>query len=364
MLNDEQFMREALRLAKRGGLWVHPNPMVGAILVKNGIIIEKGYHKVFGGPHAEIDLLRKAKEAARNGTIYVNLEPCCHFGKTGPCTSALLEAGIKKVVIGDVDPNPLVRGKGMSILRRAGISTKTGILAQECRELNRAYYKFMNTGLPFVSAKIAQTLDGKISRKKGIQTCITGDASLRAAHFLRASHDAVLIGSGTAMVDNPLLTVRLTKGPSPLRVVMDSNLRLSPTLRIFSAEDNARTAVATVNHARGKKYANLENRGVKIIQCDADFRGRIEIRSLLKNLGKMNVSSLLVEGGSEVFASFLSSGLVDIWYWFVAPKVFVNGLPEFTGISSNGSGMAQYNFRLLKVKRLGEDILVEAEIKH
>lgn len=363
MLTDEKLMQETLHLARKGRKWVHPNPMVGALLVKNGRIICKGYHKKFGGPHAEIDLLRKVREDAKGGIVYVNLEPCCHVGKTGPCTKALIEAGVEKVVVGEIDPNPVMSGKGVHILRRAGIGVRVGILIKECRNLNKIYYKYQNTGIPFVTVKIAQTLDGKINYSKNTRTIITGEVAQKETHNLRAYHDSVLIGSRTASIDNPHLTVRLVKGKSPTRIVLDSHLKLPISLNIFNSTEAADTLISTAKLLNNKKQEKLIQRGVGIIESSVNPNGRISIKPLLKKLSKNNISSVLVEGGSQIFTSFLTAGVVDSWCWFIAPRVFSSGVNSFNIAGQVAKKVNRYRFNIVKSKSLGEDLMIEAEIR-
>lgn len=233
-MKDEILIKETIKLARKGLGKVSPNPMVGAVIVKDGKIISRGYHRAFGENHAEINAIKRAREDIKNSTLYVNLEPCCIYGKTPPCTEAIISSGIKKVVIGDLDPNPDVNGKGIRILKKYGISVVKGVLQEECRKLNKVFYKYMTTGMPFVFVKIAQTVDGKISEKTGKATSITSPESKRFVHKLRSECDAVLIGKNTAEVDDPLLTVRLFDGRSPRRILLDENLEINPQLRLLN----------------------------------------------------------------------------------------------------------------------------------
>lgn len=362
MLTDEQIIKETLKLAEKGRIWVHPNPMVGAILVRDGLIVEKGYHHFYGGPHAEIDLLKKVRDSAKGGTLYVNLEPCCHYGKTGPCTNAIIDAGIKEVIIGESDPNPIVNGKGIAVLRKAGINVRCGILKKECRNINRIYYKYMMTGMPHVSVKVAMTLDGKISYDKNKQTTITGTLSQKEVHRLRAEHDAILIGSRTARVDNPQLTVRLVRGRSPIRVILDSHLDLPLKLELFEPNSKHSTIVATTESFNKKKYNELISRGIEVLAVKSDKWGRVSIPCLLKNLTTRNISSILVEGGAEIFSSFFSAGVVDRYYFFIAPKIFGTGLNGFTFMQKNIRKTLENNLKFARIKHCGKDIFIETEM--
>lgn len=362
MLTDEQIIKQTLKLAEKGRIWVHPNPMVGAVLMKDGRIVETGYHHHYGGPHAEIDLLIKARESAKGGILYVNLEPCCHYGKTGPCTSAVIAAGLKEVVTGDSDPNPMVNGKGIALLRKAGIKVRCGILKKECRDLNRVYYKYMKTGIPYVSVKIAMTLDGKINCEKNKSTAITGLSAQEETHQLRAEHDAILIGSRTAKIDNPQLTVRLIKGRSPIRVVLDSRLNLPLNLQLFKRNKDTSTIIAATAPFNKKKFDDFVDQGIDVVTVTEDKNEKISIPHLLKKLAKKHIASILVEGGAEIYSSFFSTELVDRCYFFIAPKMFGTGLDGLTFMNNKINKVFKNNLKFTRIKSIGEDILIEAEI--
>ena len=251
-------------------------------------------------------------------------------------------------------------GKGVDILRSAGIKARIGVLTEECRSLNKIYYKFQNTGIPFVSVKIAQTLDGRINNSKNTRTLITGETAQIETHALRAYHDSVLIGSRTARIDNPLLTVRLVKGKSPMRIILDSQLKLPISLKIFKPIDEAGTLISTAIGQKGKRYDELVRCGMRIIESRTDKEGKISIKPLLKKLAKNNISSILVEGGSQVFTSFLMAGVVDAWYWFIAPRVFTSGVNSFNISAGFGDNKNKYRFNILRTKFLGDDLMIEA----
>lgn len=315
--NDEAFMARALQLARKGRYGAHPNPMVGAVIVKGGRIIGEGAHLRFGGPHAEINALRSCKVPPRGASIYVTLEPCSTWGKTPPCTEALLKAGIRAVFIGAADPNPANGGKAAALLRRAGLKVKTGLLKKECEALNPEFNKFMRTGLPYVTLKIAQSLDGKIADAAGRSRWISSPQARREAHRLRAEADAVLAGIGTVLADDPLLSVRGVKVPrQPWVVALDSSFRVPRGARIFS---NERVLVATTRRASVTAMKKL-SRDVKILVLPSD-EGRVSLPALLKALGGLGISRVLVEGGGRVAGSFISQGLADRFICFVSPLI-------------------------------------------
>lgn len=360
--DDERWMKRALRLAARGRGRTSPNPMVGALLVRDGKLIGEGYHKKAGEAHAEIIAIKRAGDAARGATLYINLEPCSHYGKTPPCAPALIEAGVKRVVVGMEDPNPLVKGKGLETLRRAGLDVETGILEEECRRLNEAFCKYILKKEPFVMMKIASTLDGKIATQRGESKWITGEASRRFVHRLRDQVDGLLVGIGTILKDDPLLTARIRGGRDPYRIILDSRLRIPEGARVV-ANSPAKTIIATTELAPGEKRETLEKKGVRVLILDST-QERVNLRSLLSKLGEMEMMSLLIEGGSEVNGSFLDQGLIDKIFLFLSPKLM--GDYQAPGIfKGRGAAMLEETLSLnqLSVKKVGEDILVEGYLK-
>ena len=359
---DEFYMKRALRLARRGEAWVSPNPMVGAVIVKRGRIIGEGYHQKFGGNHAEINAINHASEPIKGATIYINLEPCTHYGKTPPCIESIIAAKPARVVIGTPDANPIVTGKGIEALKRHGIKTTVGILEESCKELNERFFKFMRTGIPFVTLKFAQSIDGRIATASGHSRWISSEQSLKFAHALRSHHDAVLVGSGTLSKDDPELTVRLSRGRNPLRVVVDSHLRISPDARILKDQDKARTIVATTNYADREKRARLTDLGVEVLAVDTDKDRRVDLMRLLMELGKRNISSVLVEGGADIITSMLVEQLPDRVVIIIAPKIVGKGIEAIgdLGIKSiNESLRLAYR----KVRRLGDDLIIDGRIE-
>jgi diaminohydroxyphosphoribosylaminopyrimidine deaminase / 5-amino-6-(5-phosphoribosylamino)uracil reductase len=313
--SHESYMLEALRLARQHRTLPYPNPWVGCVIVKGEKIVGRGAHRGPGSNHAEVVALAQAGRLARNATLYVTLEPCCHFGRTPPCTNAILKAGIREIVYALRDPNPLVAGKSDGILRRQGLLVKSGVRAREAKALNEIYFKYRATSLPFVTLKVATSLDGKISTRTGESKWITGLPARERARSLRSRHQAVLVGVNTVLADNPHLGARVSGQPDPWRIVLDSSLRIPIQARVIQSR---KCIVACTRRAERRKITNLE-------QCGAivwAFRGRrVPLRTLLVRLAATGIISVLVEGGSEVLGSFFDQGLVDRVCWFLAPLV-------------------------------------------
>ena len=317
-------MKRALQLARRGMGRVSPNPMVGAVIVRAGRIIAEGWHRKFGADHAEIDALKQARGSVRGATIYVTLEPCCHWGKTPPCVDTLIEQGIKRVVIGILDPNPLVDGKGAQLLRDRGIEVFVGVMEQAARMLNEVYFYYSQTGLPFITIKYAQSLDGRIATVQGNSRWISSEGSRRFIHRLRAQHDAVMIGRGTVLADDPLLTVRLVKGKNPLRICLDSKLRIPLDAQVL--RDEGKTLIVTTDEHGKDKIEKIRMLGKEVLVNQSGADGRVELRSLMKKLTERGISSILVEGGSEVITSLLKEDLVNRMVVITAPLILGKGI--------------------------------------
>lgn len=354
-------MRRALALARRGAGRVSPNPMVGAVVVRNGCIVGEGYHRCFGGPHAEVHALRRAGAAARDADLYVTLEPCSHHGKTPPCVDAVIASGIRRVFVGMLDPNPAVCRRGVSRLRAAGITVEVGLCGAECRELNEWFAKFITTGRPYVMLKAAMTLDGNIATRTGHSQWITCEQSRRLVHRLRAQSDAVLVGSETVLRDDPRLNVRLVKkgARDPLRIVADSRLRIRRTCALLR-EDPQRTIVATAPaRAASVKARSLERAGASVVAVP-QRGGHIDFERLMEMLGRRGIASVLIEGGAEVNAAALFSGVVDRVLFFYAPLI-VGGRRARTGVAGTGAATLDRAVRLtdVRVTRVGVDLLVE-----
>jgi diaminohydroxyphosphoribosylaminopyrimidine deaminase/5-amino-6-(5-phosphoribosylamino)uracil reductase len=358
---DLDYMRQALRLARRGLGKVSPNPMVGAVIVKGGRVIGQGYHRVFGGDHAEVDALKHAAEDVSGSTLYVTLEPCRHYGKTPPCTDAIIRAKIDRVVIGMLDPFPEAQGKSVNLLNRHGIATTVGVLENECRALNEVYLKYITSGLPYVTLKFAQTLDGRIATAKGDSKWISSPESLRLAHRLRATHDAVLVGIGTVLKDDPQLTVRLVKGRNPVRVVLDSKLGVPLDAKVLANQATARTLVAATPAAAKSRLVALQRAGIEVLTVTQDASGRVDLKELLKTLASRQISSVLVEGGAAVITSFLRSGLFDKIIAIIAPKILGAGTSAVGELNITDVSQA-LKLSFTKVYRSGEDIVVEGKV--
>ena len=314
-------MKLALRLAARGAGWVSPNPMVGAVVVKGGQVVGRGYHRRAGAPHAEVEALRAAGEAARGADLYVTLEPCNHQGRTPPCTQAILAAGVRRVIIATRDPNPQVTGGGAEFLAAQGVDVNVGLLAAEARRLNEAWFHYVNTGRPWVMAKAACSLDGKIATVGGESQWLTGEAARALGHRLRHRVDAIVVGIGTVLADDPQLTTRRPRGrgKDPIRIVLDSRLRLPLTARLLNLDSQAPTWVATTSQAPPETIRALKARGAQVLVLPADA-GRVSLPALLEELGARQVQSLLVEGGAETLGTFFDQRLVQPVLFFLCPQ--------------------------------------------
>ena len=361
MIEDERWMKRALHLAEKGRGRTSPNPMVGAVLVKDGRVIGEGYHIKAGEAHAEILALRQAREEAKGATLYLYLEPCTHYGKTPPCAPVVIEAGVGRVVIGMEDPNPVVRGKGIESLKGAGLDVEIGVLENACRRLNEAFRKYILEKVPFVILKVAATLDGKIATREGDSKWISGEVSRRLVHRLRNQVDGIVVGIGTIMKDDPMLTARITGGRDPDRVILDSRLRIPEDAKVIETSPS-KTILATTELAPKDKRERLQRRGVRVLVLDS-VEGRVNLKSCLSRLGEMEMVSILVEGGSQVNGSFLDEGLIDKVLLFLSPKLI--GDPEAMGIFG-GKGVATLKEAIsldeFRVRRIGGDLLLEGYI--
>jgi diaminohydroxyphosphoribosylaminopyrimidine deaminase/5-amino-6-(5-phosphoribosylamino)uracil reductase len=362
---DIHFMKLALREARKGLGRTSPNPCVGAVVVKSGRLISKGYHHRAGTPHAEVNALERAGRAAKNATIYVTLEPCNHTGRTPPCTEKIISAGIRRVVVGMEDPNPLVNGGGNDYLASRGLEVVPGVIEKECHQLNRPFIKHVRTGLPWVIMKAGLSADGRIATRSGHSNWITGAESRQQVHRLRDRVDAILVGAGTALADDPSLTTRLPsgRGRDPLRVVLDSGLRLSAEARMFEQQSPAPTWVFCSEGADQLRKVELEKAGAIVKPVGVDPAGGLDLIAVLKELGSCGVTSLLVEGGGKIHASFLSQGLYDQANLFIAP-LFIggDGTAVVGDLGLNEVGQAK-RFRTSKTRRFGEDVMIEGFFK-
>lgn len=358
IVDDERWMRRALHLAEKGRGRTSPNPLVGAVLVKDGQIIGEGYHTKAGESHAEIVALGKAGDKARGATLYLNLEPCTHYGKTPPCAPAVIEAGVSRVVVGMEDPNPRVTGKGVASLMEAGLDVKMGILERECRKLNEAFCKYISHQVPFVILKVAATLDGKVATRNGESKWITGEVSRRFVHRIRDQVDGVIVGIRTVLKDDPMLTARIKGGKDPFRIVLDSRLRIPENSKMIEASPS-KAIIATTEIAPQRKIESLEKKGVRVLIFGSKM-GKVDLKACLSKLGEMGMMSLLVEGGSQVSGSFLDEGLVDKILLFFSPKLIGDSLaPGIFGGEGTHQLRDAFSITELKIRRMGEDILLE-----
>jgi diaminohydroxyphosphoribosylaminopyrimidine deaminase/5-amino-6-(5-phosphoribosylamino)uracil reductase len=353
----------ALRLAEKARGRTSPNPMVGAVVVKDGKVVSRGYHRKAGEPHAEAIALKRAGETARGATLYVTLEPCSHTGKrTPPCTPLVMQSGVTRVVVAMIDPNRNVAGGGVKALRAAGIDVVTGILEAEAKRLNEAYIKHITEGVPFVTLKIAQTLDGRIATASGESKWITGEQARFEAHRLRDGNDAILVGINTVLKDAPSLTARIPGGRDPVRVIVDSRLRIPLAAKVLTQRSPAKTIVATLPNAAKSKIRKLQDAGAEVLVVKA-LRGRVDLKDLMKELGKRDIASVLVEGGSEVNASALASRIVDKVVFFIAPLLMTgnDSIGSIGGVSPKKLADA-VRLRNIRTRPAGKDLMVEAYI--
>lgn len=360
-MTDESYILLALEIAKKGIGEVSPNPLVGCILVKNDRIIGAGYHHKFGANHAEINAIENAKESVDGSTLFVNLEPCSHYGKTPPCVDQIIEKKIKRVVIGTLDMNPLVSGNGVKKLKSAGIDVKVGVLENDCVNLNKFFFKYITSKTPYVSLKAAQTLDGRIADSKGGSQWITSMQSRKFVHKLRANYDAVLVGAGTVAKDDPSLTVRLTDGRNPRRIILDSTLSLKIDKKLFIRNSDRKTILITSkNNKEKRKVKKLETLGVHVLFAKTDKDGNLNLKNVLKELAKNNIASVLVEGGSRVFSSFVRSGYYDDIFLFISPKIIGEGIPVVGNIGIKDIKRT-LNVKIKSYDLIGDDLLLRLE---
>lgn len=358
MNTDERFMRLAIQLARKAEGLTNPNPAVGAVVVKDGDIVGRGYHKRCGLPHAEIAALKSAGRKARGATLYVTLEPCNHFGRTPPCTDAIKDSGIKKVVIGSLDPNPITNGKGVRTLKGCGIKVITGVLEEDAKALNRPFFKFIVTGIPYVTLKMAESLDGKIATVSGDSRWISSEASRRLVHAMRGRVDAVMIGAKTVMRDDPSLLSRVSGAKQPLRVIVDSRLRISAGARVLSDARKFPVYIAASKYIPAPEIARYEKRGARVLPLRL-HRGHVDLKGLLRVLGRLGIMHVMVEGGGELAAGLIERKLVDEFLFFIAPKI-VGGRCAVTSVEGSGVRTMDGAIKLtgLTVKRISDDILI------
>jgi len=343
MNTGNKYMAHAIALAKRAEGMTSPNPIVGAVIVNKGRIVGRGYHKRAGLAHAEINALRQAGARAKGATLYVTLEPCDHFGRTPPCTDAIIKSGIKRVIIAMRDPNPANNGSGVRKLNRHGVKTEVGLLAGHAKEINEPYTKFITKNIPFVTVKVAQSLDGKIATRSGDSRWISSDDSRRYVHELRRRADAVMVGANTVRIDDPLLLSRLSRGKQPVRVIVSGRSGIPSTAKVFSGQDRAPVMVVRPEGRYGKK---------------------VNLKKLLSTLARKGITNILVEGGGELIASLLKEKLVDRFLVFIAPTI-IGGRDAKTAVGGRGIEKIKDALKLknISVKRFKEDILIEARVQ-
>ena len=369
-MTDQEYMLRAIQLAKKGEGWTNPNPMVGAVIVKDGRIIGEGYHKKCGELHAERNAIASLTESAEGATIYVTLEPCCHYGKTPPCTEAIIEQKIKKVVIGSRDPNPKVAGKGAQILRESGITVVQDFMREECDRLNPVFFHYITTKTPYVVMKYAMTLDGKIATKTGASKWITGELARQEVQHMRHRYMGIMAGIGTVLADDPMLNVRVEGWKSPVRIVCDSSLRIPLDSQIVRSAKEYRTIVAYAGREENeeitekitKKIEQLHAKGVDTICCP-DEKGQIDLKKLMTYLGNEGIDSILLEGGGTLNDSALRAGIVKEVHCFIAPKLF-GGKNSKTPVQGIGIGLPSEALKLkcTDICRIGEDIRIICQV--
>ena len=358
---ESEYMRHAIALAKNGEGRTNPNPLVGAVLVKNNEIIGEGFHQKYGGLHAEREALKNCEEngnSAEGATLYVTLEPCCHFGKQPPCTQAIVKSGIRRVVVGSRDPNPLVHGKGNSFLREHGIEVTEDFLKDECDALNPIFFHYISTRTPYVALKYAMTADGKTASKTGKSKWITGEKSRLFVHQLRNRYSCILAGIGTVLADNPLLTSRIPGGRNPVRIICDSKLRIPLDCNIVKTAKEIPTIIACCQE--NEKKSALEKSGCEVL-CFPGKNG-VNLKKLTETLGERSLDSVLIEGGSEIHYSALEAGIVQHIYAFTAPKIF--GGKAKTPVEGEGIELPEncFQLELERIEKIGDDILAEYNV--
>ena len=362
-MTDQNYMLQAIQLAKQGEGWTNPNPMVGAVIVKNGRIIGKGYHKKCGELHAERNAIASLTESAEGATIYVTLEPCCHYGKTPPCTEAIIEQKIKRVVIGSRDPNPKVSGKGIKMLQEAGIEVIEDFMREECDRLNPVFFHYITTKTPYVVMKYAMTLDGKIATKTGASKWITGEAARAEVQHMRHRYMGIMAGIGTVLADDPMLNVRVEGWKSPIRILCDSGLRIPLDGQIVKSAGKYRTIVAYADSKNTEaKRKRLHEMGVETICCP-DENNQVDLKKLMKYLGEEGIDSILLEGGGTLNDSALRAGIVQEVQAFIAPKLF-GGMNSKTPVEGIG---VRFPSEAVKLKctdicQIGEDIRITCQV--
>ncbi|MCH8941229.1 MAG: bifunctional diaminohydroxyphosphoribosylaminopyrimidine deaminase/5-amino-6-(5-phosphoribosylamino)uracil reductase RibD [Bacteroidetes bacterium] len=359
-MTDEEYIKLAINTAKKGSGKVSPNPMVGCVIVKNGKIIGKGYHKKYGEYHAEINAIKSALTSVKNSTVYVTLEPCSIYGNTPPCVERLIKEKVKRVVIGTKDINPLVNGRGIAKLKKAKIYVSLGVKENECKELNKFFNKYISEKIPYITLKAAVTLDGKIADERGNSKWISSIRSRKFVHKLRSEYDAVLIGYNTFKKDNPSLNIRFVKGRNPHKIILDSKLRINTSSNVFISKKEEKIIIITANENKNnlKKLNVLKNAGAEILFVKKNNDDLLNLKMVLIQLAKMKITSVIVEGGSKVFNSFIKQKLFDELMLFVSPKIMGRGL-SWAGDFNLYNIKKILNLEIFEHKKIGNDILIK-----
>lgn len=360
-MTDEDYMKMALDEAVKGMGRVSPNPLVGAVIVKDGRVIAKGYHHYCGGLHAERDALKNCTEDVRGAVMYVTLEPCCHTGRQPPCTDAIIDSGIKRVVVGSGDPNPLVAGKGSQILKEHGIEVKEYVLEKECKELNEIFFHYITTGKPFVTMKYAMTADGKIATKCGLSKWITGEEARENVHKDRNRYTAIMAGIGTVLADDPMLNCRIEGGRDPVRIICDTSLKTPLDSNIVKTAKDVHTIICT-GISENEKLSPYHEAGCEIISVPEKY-GHIDIDKMMSSLGSIGIDSILLEGGGTLNWSVLKAGCVSKVQAYIAPKIF--GGSARSPVEGDGVEKPSDCFELYDpvIKRFGDDIMIESRVR-
>ena len=360
---DERYMMRCIELARKGWGWVNPNPMVGAVLVKEGQVIGEGYHQRYGGLHAERNALADCEVSPQGATLYVTLEPCCHQGKTPPCTEAILQSGISRVVVGTLDPNPIMAGKSVNLLESHGIEVVVGVLESECKSLIKIFLKYITTGKPFILMKYAMTLDGKIATNTGASKWISGEAARQQVQQLRHGFAGIMVGVNTILADNPQLTCRLDDGKNPIRIICDTHLRTPLDAYVVQTAGQVPTVIVTCSQDEERKKL-YRKEGCQVLDV-AEQDGQVDLADLMVQLGKMGIDSVLLEGGGALNWSALKQQIVDEMQIYLAPKIF-GGAAAKSPITGEGVALPQEGFFLenSSVSMVGEDYVIKGQVKY
>lgn len=359
---NPKYMKRAIELAKKGIGYTNPNPIVGCVVVKNDEIISEGYHEKIGGFHAERNALTNCKEDTTGAELYVTLEPCCHYGKTPPCTEIIIEKNIKKVYVGSMDPNKLVAGKGVKILEENGIEVECGVLKDECDKLNEVFFHYITNKTPYVVMKYAMTMDGKIACENGDSKWVTGEKARETVQNMRKKYMGIMVGINTVLEDNPMLNCRIEENVDPIRIICDSNLRIPFESNIVNTANKIQTIVVCTNKDDKDKQRWLENKGIEVIR--QKVKGRVVLSDLMKILGEKGIDSILLEGGGTLNAQALKENIVNKICCFIAPKI-VGGANAKSPIEGKGAEkmMEAYNLRNLEIQKIGNDIMLTGYLK-